>query len=104
MFRPDVSQVEVEGAIFNSRIAGGVLADGLNCVLAALCTVTVTTTFAQNSVSITLMIRTKLTRCADGVISLTQMASRYAGYACCFWLLCKSRTSASIRLVLMSFQ
>ena len=45
----DVSNVEVEGPLFNSRIQGGVLADGFNTVLAALCTTTPTTTFAQNS-------------------------------------------------------
>ncbi|KAK8843521.1 hypothetical protein IAR55_007181 [Kwoniella newhampshirensis] len=67
----DVSRVEVEGPVFNTRIQGGVLADGINSLVAALATVTSTTTFAQN----------------NGVIALTQMASRRAGYACCIWLI-----------------
>lgn len=36
----DVSRLEVEGKIYESRIQGGVLADGLNGVLAALMTIT----------------------------------------------------------------
>ncbi|KAF2145261.1 uncharacterized protein K452DRAFT_203831, partial [Aplosporella prunicola CBS 121167] len=66
----DVSRLEVSGAEFDSRIQGGVLADGLNGVVAALCTLTPMSTFAQN----------------NGVISLTRVASRAAGYAACFWL------------------
>lgn len=45
----DVSEVEVEGKVFNTRIQGGVLADGLNSLIGALATVTPTTTFAQVS-------------------------------------------------------
>lgn len=67
----DVSRLEVDGALFDSRVQGGVLADGLNGVLAALCTLTPMSTFAQN----------------NGVIALTRCANRKAGYACCFWLL-----------------
>lgn len=37
----DVSKLEVEGPLFNSRIQGGVLADGFNGLLASLCTITV---------------------------------------------------------------
>lgn len=66
----DVSRLEVEGAQFESRIQGGVLADGLNGVLAALMTITPMSTFAQN----------------NGVIALTRCANRRAGYCCC----CKS--------------
>lgn len=44
----DVSRLEVEGRIFESRIQGGVLADGLNGVIACLCTITPMSTFAQN--------------------------------------------------------
>jgi uracil-xanthine permease len=62
----DVSRLEVEGRTFESRIQGGVLADGLNGVLAALMTVTPMTTFAQN----------------NGVIALTRCANRTAGYCC----------------------
>jgi xanthine/uracil permease len=59
----DVSRLEVEGELFESRIQGGVLADGLNGILAALCTITPMSTFAQN----------------NGVIALTRCANRKAG-------------------------
>ena len=45
----DVSRLEVEGKLFDSRIQGGVLADGFNGLLAALCTITPMSTFAQNN-------------------------------------------------------
>jgi len=67
----DVSRLEVDGKLFDSRIQGGVLADGLNGILAGLCTITPMSTFAQN----------------NGVIALTRCANRSAGYFCCFWLL-----------------
>lgn len=67
----DVSRLQVDGELFDSRIQGGVLADGLNGILAALCTITPMSTFAQN----------------NGVIALTRCANRKAGYACCFWLI-----------------
>ncbi|KAF2002347.1 Xanthine/uracil permease [Amniculicola lignicola CBS 123094] len=67
----DVSRLEVDGELFDSRIQGGVLADGLNGVIAGLCTITPMSTFAQN----------------NGVIALTRCANRKAGYACCFWLI-----------------
>ncbi|EPE04827.1 purine permease [Ophiostoma piceae UAMH 11346] len=66
----DVSRIEVAGPIYESRIQGGVLADGLNGVLAALMTITPMTTFAQN----------------NGVIALTRCANRTAGYCCCIFL------------------
>ncbi|KEF59053.1 purine permease [Exophiala aquamarina CBS 119918] len=66
----DVSRIEVEGPIFESRIQGGVLADGLNGMFACLCTITPVSTFAQN----------------NGVIALTRCANRKAGYCCCFFL------------------
>jgi uracil-xanthine permease len=66
----DVSRLEVEGELFESRIQGGVLADGINGILAALCTITPMSTFAQN----------------NGVIALTRCANRKAGYCCCFFL------------------
>ncbi|KAK5044714.1 hypothetical protein LTR84_010488 [Exophiala bonariae] len=66
----DVSRLEVEGRTFESRIQGGVLADGLNGMLACLCTITPVSTFAQN----------------NGVIALTRCANRKAGYCCCFFL------------------
>lgn len=61
-----MSRIEVEGEIYESRIQGGVLADGINGILAALMTITPMTTFAQN----------------NGVIALTRCANRRAGYAC----------------------
>ncbi|KAF2113466.1 permease family-domain-containing protein [Lophiotrema nucula] len=67
----DVSRLEVDGEMYDSRIQGGVLADGLNGIIAALCTITPMSTFAQN----------------NGVIALTRCANRKAGYACCFWLI-----------------
>ena len=66
----DVSRLEVEGRIYESRIQGGVLADGCIGLLAALCTITPMTTFAQN----------------NGVIALTRCANRSAGYCCCLFL------------------
>ncbi|KAF8464035.1 permease family-domain-containing protein [Kalaharituber pfeilii] len=56
----DVSRLEVEGKAFDSRIQGGVLADGLNGLLAGLCTNILMSTFAQN----------------NGVIALTRRANR----------------------------
>lgn len=67
----DVSRLQVDGPLFDSRIQGGVLADGLNGIIAGLCTITPMSTFAQN----------------NGVIALTRCANRKAGYFCCFWLL-----------------
>ncbi|KAH4814222.1 hypothetical protein HBH61_070100 [Parastagonospora nodorum] len=67
----DVSRLEVDGDMYDSRIQGGILADGLNGMISALCTNTPVSTFAQN----------------NGVIALTRCANRRAGYACCFWLI-----------------
>jgi NCS2 family nucleobase:cation symporter-2 len=67
----DVSKLEVDGDMYDSRIQGGILADGLNGIIAALCTITPMSTFAQN----------------NGVVALTRCANRKAGYACCFWLI-----------------
>ncbi|THV49227.1 hypothetical protein BGAL_0205g00040 [Botrytis galanthina] len=66
----DVSRLQVDGVLFDSRIQGGVLADGLNGMLAGLCTITPMSTFAQN----------------NGVIALTRCANRKAGFAACFFL------------------
>ena len=62
----DVSRLEVEGPVYESRIQGGVLADGVSSVFAALMTMTCMTTFSQN----------------NGIIALTRCANRKAGYAC----------------------
>lgn len=67
----DVSRLEVEGKLFESRIQGGILADGINSVLAGLMTITPMSTFAQN----------------NGVIALTRCANRKAGYCCCLFLI-----------------
>ncbi|PNS15293.1 hypothetical protein CAC42_5464 [Sphaceloma murrayae] len=67
----DVSRLEVQGRGFESRLQGGVLADGINGILASLCFITPMTTFAQN----------------NGVIALTKCASRKAGYCCCMFLI-----------------
>jgi len=62
----DVSRLEVSGKLYESRIQGGVLADGLAGVFAALMTITPMSCFAQN----------------NGVIALTRCANRTAGYCC----------------------
>ncbi|KAL3421261.1 purine permease [Phlyctema vagabunda] len=67
----DVSRLQVEGQLFDSRIQGGILADGMNGLLAGLCTITPMSTFAQN----------------NGVIALTRCANRKAGYCACFFLI-----------------
>lgn len=66
----EVSKQEVDGPMYDSRIQGGVLADGCNSIIAALMTMTPMSTFAQN----------------NGVIALTKCANRTAGYWCCFFL------------------
>ena len=65
------SKLETEGPDFESRVQGGLLADGVNSFLACLFTSPPNTTFSQN----------------NGVISLTQCASRSAGFSCAFWLI-----------------
>ncbi|KAK6200966.1 uric acid-xanthine permease [Scheffersomyces amazonensis] len=67
----DVSRLEVEGELYESRIQGGVLADGFNGLLAGLLTITPMSTFAQN----------------NGVISITKCANRKVGYWCAFFLI-----------------
>ncbi|KAE8450571.1 hypothetical protein EG329_006302 [Mollisiaceae sp. DMI_Dod_QoI] len=67
----DVSRLQVDGELFDSRIQGGILADGINGMLAGLCTITPMSTFAQN----------------NGVIALTRCANRTAGYWACFFLI-----------------
>ncbi|KAG8413309.1 hypothetical protein J3458_012885 [Metarhizium acridum] len=67
----DVSRIEMEGRIYESRIQGGLLTDGINSVIAAMMTMTPMSRFAQN----------------NGVIALTRCANRKAGLACCFFLI-----------------
>lgn len=66
----DVTRLEVEGPVYESRIQGGVLADGVNGIIAGLCTLPPMSTFAQN----------------NGVIAITKCGSRTVGYWCCFFL------------------
>jgi uracil-xanthine permease len=67
----EASHLEPYGEKFERRIQGGVVADGINSFFGALAFITPVTTYAQN----------------NGVISLSRCASRYAGYACCAWLM-----------------
>ncbi|KDN47160.1 Xanthine/uracil permease [Tilletiaria anomala UBC 951] len=67
----EVSRLPVDGESFNRRLQGGVLSDGLGGLLSALFTTTPQSVFAQN----------------NGVISITRIANRRAGYWCCFWLI-----------------
>ncbi|OAA36808.1 purine permease [Metarhizium rileyi] len=66
----DVSRLEMEGSIYESRVQGGLLTDGINSIIAAMMTMTPMSRFAQN----------------NGVIALTRCANRKAGLACCFFL------------------
>ncbi|CAL5874186.1 uncharacterized protein PFLUO_LOCUS8474 [Penicillium psychrofluorescens] len=67
----DVSRLEVNGPMFDSRIQGGVLGNGVTCLLAGLMTISPMSVFAQN----------------NGVIALTKCANRSAGYSCCMFLI-----------------
>lgn len=60
-----VSREPVEGELFQSRLRGGLFADGLGCVFTAFWNAMPKTTFAQN----------------NGIIALTGVASRRAGVA-----------------------
>jgi len=60
------SKLPVKGDDFESRVQGGLLADGFNSLLACLFTSPPNTTFSQN----------------NGVIQLTRCASRSAGFSC----------------------
>lgn len=62
----DLSGQPTSGPAYWGRIRGGVLADGVNCVFAALINCFPSTTFAQN----------------NGVIQMTGVASRRCGYLC----------------------
>ena len=63
--------MDEERSDVDSRIQGGLLADGLNSLIACLLTTPPNTTFSQN----------------NGVIALTRCASRSAGFSCAFWLI-----------------
>lgn len=67
----DVSRLPVTGPEYESRIQGGLTADGLNGLISSLMTITPMSTFAQN----------------NGVISITKCANRKVGYWNCFFLI-----------------
>lgn len=67
----EVSKQPVVGEVFDSRIQGGVLSDGLGGFFSALFTVTPLSIFAQN----------------NGVIAITRCANRNAGRWCCTFLI-----------------
>ena len=67
----DVSNLDSQSNEYNESIQGGLLADAINSILSGLFTSMPNTTFSQN----------------NGVIALTKVASRRAGYACGFWLI-----------------
>ncbi|ESK95626.1 purine permease [Moniliophthora roreri MCA 2997] len=67
----EVSRQAVDGPEFDSRIQGGVLADGVGGFFSALFTVTPLSVFAQN----------------NGVIAITRCANRTAGRWCCVFLI-----------------
>lgn len=58
-----ISRQSIENAAFRERLKGGILADGLSCLIAATLCAFPNTTFAQN----------------NGVIQMTGVASRYVG-------------------------
>jgi uric acid-xanthine permease len=68
----EASEMSMETNEYKESVQGGLTGDGFNSLLAGLFTSMPNTTFSQN----------------NGVISLTKCASRQAGYACGFWLIC----------------
>jgi xanthine/uracil permease len=66
----EASFLSTTGPSHERRIRGALLNDGIGGVFSALATSLPLTTFAQN----------------NGVISLTAVASRQAGWACAVWL------------------
>jgi len=66
----DVSRLEVEGKLFDSRIQGGVLADGFNGLIAGLCTITPMSTFAQVRFGSPFSLIQVVSRDVSGFISL----------------------------------
>jgi len=70
MMTAKFSKITDEAEIM-ARQQGGVLADGVNSIIACLCGSPPNTTFSQN----------------NGIIALTRCASRSAGFACAGWLI-----------------
>ncbi|KAF9903827.1 hypothetical protein EC991_003275 [Linnemannia zychae] len=67
----EVSQLSVEGREFESRLQGGILADGIAGFLASVFMNSPMSCYAQN----------------NGIISLTRCANTMAGYMCCLFLI-----------------
>lgn len=67
----EVARLELEGPLYESRLQGGVTADGVNGLVAGLMTLTPMSTFAQN----------------NGVVAITRCANRAVGYWACFILI-----------------
>ncbi|KAF8934410.1 hypothetical protein BGZ58_005725 [Dissophora ornata] len=67
----EVSQLTVEGREFESRLQGGIFADGVAGLLAPLMMNSPMSCYAQN----------------NGIISLTRCANTMAGYMCCLFLI-----------------
>lgn len=67
----EASRVATDGPEFESRVQGGLLADGVNSLIAGLLTSSPTTTFSQN----------------NGVIVMTRTANRSAGLWAAAWLI-----------------
>ncbi|GAA5903348.1 hypothetical protein JCM6882_008144 [Rhodosporidiobolus microsporus] len=67
----EASRQPVRGKLHDSRVQGGILADGIAGCLSGLFQNAPVSTFAQN----------------NGVISVTRCANRFAGYFCAFFLI-----------------
>ncbi|KAG0315064.1 hypothetical protein BGZ99_007694 [Dissophora globulifera] len=67
----EVSQLSVEGREFESRLQGGIFADGVAGLLAPLMMNSPMSCYAQN----------------NGIISLTRCANTMAGFMCCIFLI-----------------
>ena len=66
----EASRIATDGDELMARIRGSLMNDGATSLLSSLAMTMPLTTFAQN----------------NGVIALTNVASRQAGWACAFWL------------------
>jgi NCS2 family nucleobase:cation symporter-2 len=67
----EASELPLDTEQHSQSVQGGLLADGLSSMLAAVMTSMPNTTFSQN----------------NGVVSMTKCASRHAGVACGVWLI-----------------
>lgn len=86
----EASKQPVKGLLYDSRISGGILADGFNGLLSALCTNAPLSIFAQNAgghrrclLGIQCSrLTSRLLGLLSGVVALTRCANRQAGYVC----------------------